>query len=72
MGRLSLHGWAICAQSCKQWRWPQEEDLETAAPGAGCMRPGQLSGAIKVPSRIPFKDTGSKNVLVSFKARSPG
>lgn len=36
------------------------------------MRLGQLSEAIKVLSRIPFKDMGSQNVLVSFKARSPG
>lgn len=34
------------------------------------MRPGQLSGAIKVLSRIPFKDAGSENVLVRRKARS--
>lgn len=31
------------------------------------MRPRQLSRAIKVLSRIPFKDTAFDNVLVSFK-----
>lgn len=41
-------------------------------PGlTGSMRPGQLSEAIKALSPIPFKDTHSENVLVSYKARSP-
>lgn len=35
------------------------------------MRPRQLSRAIKVLSRIPFKDMTLDNVLVSFKPSHP-
>lgn len=50
--------------------------VEERGPRVGCSRSwvyetGQVSGAIKVLSRIPFKDAGSENVLVRRKTRSP-